>query len=281
MIDWFTVAAQIVNFLVLVALLKHFLYGPLVHAMDEREEKIAQRLQEAEDKAQQAEKEAEDYRRKQRELDERRDSMLDEARQEADEERKQRVKQARDEAQALSREWRSSVERERDAFLGEAREALSRHALAIARKVLADLADARLEQAAVRSFAARLDDMSEDERKALQESVAAADGKVVVRTAFDLADDEQQGIAAAIHKQTGTDASLEVESSDDVIAGLELRMAGRKLAWSLGDYVGAAADEIERRLQAAADTEGEREDGDSREDEQEKDGESNAEDDDS
>ena len=43
MIDWFTVAAQIVNFLILVALLKYFLYGRIVDAMDRREQSIAQR----------------------------------------------------------------------------------------------------------------------------------------------------------------------------------------------------------------------------------------------
>jgi len=281
MIDWFTVAAQIVNFLVLVALLKHFLYGPIVNAMDEREEKIAQRRREADDKAQQAEQEAEEYRRNQQALEERRDNLLEEARRAAGEERKQRLKQAREEADALSRQWRSSVERERDAFLGEIRETLSRHAVAIARKVLADLADAPLEQAAARSFAAQLGDMSDEERDALKESVDAAEGKIVVRTAFELGDEERNDIAAAIRKQTGTDASLDVERSDDVIAGIELRMAGRKLAWSLGDYLGAAADEIDRLLQAAAGAGREREAGDSNGEKPEKDGESDAEDDDS
>ena len=35
--DWFTVIAQIINFLILVALLKRFLYGPIIRAMERRE----------------------------------------------------------------------------------------------------------------------------------------------------------------------------------------------------------------------------------------------------
>ena len=54
LIDWFTVIAEIVNFLVLVALLKHFLFGRLVAAIDAREERIAARLREAEQKNQDA-----------------------------------------------------------------------------------------------------------------------------------------------------------------------------------------------------------------------------------
>jgi len=43
-INWFTVIAQIVNFLILVWLLKRFLYKPVLKAIAEREQKIASRL---------------------------------------------------------------------------------------------------------------------------------------------------------------------------------------------------------------------------------------------
>ncbi|HMR03616.1 MAG TPA: F0F1 ATP synthase subunit B, partial [Candidatus Competibacter phosphatis] len=54
-IDWFTVAAQIVNFLLLVWLLKRFLYRPVLDAMAARQQKIAAALEEAQAKTQQAE----------------------------------------------------------------------------------------------------------------------------------------------------------------------------------------------------------------------------------
>ena len=53
-IDWFTVVAQIVNFLILVWLLKKFLYGPIIRAMDDRERRIASRLEEANARERQA-----------------------------------------------------------------------------------------------------------------------------------------------------------------------------------------------------------------------------------
>ena len=57
LIDWFTVLAQIINFLVLVYLLKRFLYGRIIRAMDERERKIALRLEEAQGRKEEAEQE--------------------------------------------------------------------------------------------------------------------------------------------------------------------------------------------------------------------------------
>jgi hypothetical protein len=47
LIDWFTVGAQIVNFLILVWLLKRFLYKPILDAIDAREKRIAAELADA------------------------------------------------------------------------------------------------------------------------------------------------------------------------------------------------------------------------------------------
>jgi F-type H+-transporting ATPase subunit b len=46
-IDWITVAAQIANFLVLIWLLKRFLYRPILDGIDAREAEIKARMQEA------------------------------------------------------------------------------------------------------------------------------------------------------------------------------------------------------------------------------------------
>ena len=54
-IDWFTVVAQIVNFLILAGLLAKLLYRPIVSAMQEREERIAARMQAAQEREQAAE----------------------------------------------------------------------------------------------------------------------------------------------------------------------------------------------------------------------------------
>ncbi|MEQ8493043.1 MAG: F0F1 ATP synthase subunit B, partial [Gammaproteobacteria bacterium] len=47
LIDWFTVAAQAINFLVLVWLLKRYLYRPILAAVDAREARVMARLTEA------------------------------------------------------------------------------------------------------------------------------------------------------------------------------------------------------------------------------------------
>ena len=50
LIDWFTVIAQVINFFILVWLLKHFLYKPIINAIDAREKRIADELANAKSK---------------------------------------------------------------------------------------------------------------------------------------------------------------------------------------------------------------------------------------
>jgi F-type H+-transporting ATPase subunit b len=75
LIDWFTVGAQIVNFLILVWLLKHFLYKPILDAIDAREKKIAAELADADTKRTEAEKERADFENKNKTFDQQRSAL--------------------------------------------------------------------------------------------------------------------------------------------------------------------------------------------------------------
>ena len=64
LIDWFTVGAQAVNFLILVWLMQHFLYKPILHAIAEREKRIATELANADKKKFEAQKESDEFKHK-------------------------------------------------------------------------------------------------------------------------------------------------------------------------------------------------------------------------
>ena len=68
LIDWFTVGAQALNFLILVWLMKRFLYKPILHAIDEREKRIAAELADADKKKAEAQKESDEFKHKTRNL---------------------------------------------------------------------------------------------------------------------------------------------------------------------------------------------------------------------
>ena len=133
-IDWFTVAAQVFNFLVLVYLLKRFLYGPIIDAMTRRENNIAARQQGADEKARLADETAQSYRDKINKLEAQRQALLAQAKEEAHAQRAALLEQMRAEVAETGEHWRKEAEREKDAFLKDLRRGISRQVSVVARR---------------------------------------------------------------------------------------------------------------------------------------------------
>src|SRR5579872_6951434 len=102
LIDWFTVGAQALNFIILVWLLKRYLYKPILNAVDAREKLIAAELAGADAKKTEAQKERDQFRRKNDEFDQQRAALLSKAAEEAKAERQRLLDDARKAADALS-----------------------------------------------------------------------------------------------------------------------------------------------------------------------------------
>ena len=161
-INWFTFAAQIVNFLVLVWLLNRFLYGPVVRAMDDREQRITERLNEADAARDQAEQAAEEHRRKTDELQHAKDDLLAEAGREIEQWKADHRAAARKEFDESRREWQRALSREKTAFLRDLRRRAGEHVFETARLVLSRLSDVSLEKRIIDSFIDRLHGLSRE-----------------------------------------------------------------------------------------------------------------------
>ncbi|MFW5835129.1 MAG: F0F1 ATP synthase subunit B, partial [Pseudomonadota bacterium] len=171
-IDWLTVSAQLVNFLVLVWLLQHFLYGPITRAMAAREARIEARLDEARRARSDAESEAECLRERQAELERDRERLLREAKEAAEAERREREQQAREAVDRLAKDWRRQLGEERQSFLRDLRDRAENLVYRIAARAIEDLGDEDMEGRIAHGFARRLHDLDEDARGRL---AAAAD----------------------------------------------------------------------------------------------------------
>ena len=252
LIDWFTTGAQIVNFLILVALLKHFLYGRVIKAMDERERKIASHLEDAEKKQTEAENEADSYRKKNQELEERRKEFLSQASEDAEKERKELAQKARDEIGQLQARWRESLSQEKDSFLQELRQRVNEQVYHIARRTMKDLANADLEEQIVNTFIERLKNLDEKGQKAIAASMGDGDHPVTIMSAFEITPNDRQKITKALRNTIEEGIEVKYQTSPDMILGIELRSHGHKLAWSVGDYLTSLEASIGRLLEEEA-----------------------------
>jgi F-type H+-transporting ATPase subunit b len=237
MIDWFTVGAQIVNFLILLALLKYLLFDRIVRAMDEREQKIADRLEEAAAKEDEATRRSEGLAEERRQLEAQREEKLQQAKAEADRRRRELVGEAREEIDQLRGQWRSELDEQKERFVDElnaqAADALSR----AVRRALSDLADADLQAATVRRFVALLEGLDEESRQPLREAIDGSNGKVVIASADPLSDALRRQLDDALRRQFELDGQPTYETARELIAGVELRSHSQALGWNLRRYV--------------------------------------------
>jgi F-type H+-transporting ATPase subunit b len=245
LIDWFTVAAQIVNFLLLVWLLKHFLYSRIIRAIDARESKIAARLAEADQKEQEAERQRSVCQAKLDSIDKEREEILAQARVDAERLRAGMLEKARQNVQALETRWRDELQREQNAFFLDLRKRAAVLILTVARRALADLASMDLQKSAVKAFAAQIRGMNDQLCKRL------ANGDIEIRSAFDLAVPEQSEIQRAIDDRFGVVLRLHFARAPDIAWGLELRGNGLRIGWNSETYLAAVEQDLRQALDEA------------------------------
>lgn len=235
-IDWFTFVAQLINFLILLYLLKRFLYGPILRAVDERQRKIAARLDDAEQARQEAAREVEEYRDRRRQLEESRDELLAEARRAAEERKRELLAQVRDEAAEARQLWHEAIEREKRNYLEELRDRLGRHVFETARKVLAELAGEDLERRMLQAFLERLEKQAVEE-EALSPAALQDAETVRLISSFSVAEADRGRLREALETVAGQPLQLEYESDPEAICGIEVRAGGMRIAWSVRDSI--------------------------------------------
>jgi len=249
-IDWFTFGAQIVNFLILVGLLKRFLYGPILDAMDRREAEIADRMEKARMKEEAAEQEAERYRSMQAAFESHRAERMQEVEEDVEARRHQLIAHAREDVEYLERQWREAIEREQAAFLHTVSERTAKETIALARRVLDDLAGAELEAQTITVFLDRLRDPGGTLAEELSEALKDDGADVTLRSSFELPEEQAAQVRSALQEQTDHEIHVSTIVDSGLGLGIEVQVGNRTIAWTLDQYLEHLLQDVLRRLQA-------------------------------
>lgn len=248
LIDWFTVIAQVVNFLILLWLLKHFLYKPILNAIDEREKRIAKELADADAKRAEAQQERDAFQNKNEAFDQQRAALMNKATEEAKTERLRLLDEARQAAESLSAKRQETLRNEAHHL----NQALSRRAqqevFAIARKALTDLAGTSLEERMGEVFIRRLREMDDQTKAGLAVALKSASDPALVRSAFDLPAVRRTAIQQTLNETFSAEIPVRFETAPDLVSGIELTTNGQKVAWSIADYLASLEKGVDELL---------------------------------
>ena len=237
LIDWFTIGAQVLNFLILVWLMKRFLYKPIINAIERREQRIATELANADKKKTEAQKESDEFRHKNEEFDQQRTLLLRNATEEAKTERQRLLDAAREAAIALSLKRQETLRNDVQNLHQAISLRTQQEVFAIARKALTDLATTSLEERIGEVFTGRLREMDDNMKASLAEILKTASDPAIVRSAFDLPEAQRAAIQNALNESFSSEIQIRFETVPELISGIELIMNGKKIAWNIADYL--------------------------------------------
>jgi F-type H+-transporting ATPase subunit b len=250
LIDWFTVVAQALNFLILVWLLKRFLYKPILNAIDAREKRIATELAHADAKKAAARKERDEFKHKNEEFEQERAALLKQAEDEASAERQRLFDQARKESDTLRTRWQEVLRREHQSLSEELTRRTRDEVFAIARKTLADLATMRLEEQMTDAFIRRLHELNPTERDELKSAFKAWSSPAIVRSTFKLPEAQRRAIEGVVTSVLAIESQVQFETAPDAVSGIELTANGHKVAWSIEEYLASLKKMVDDLLNA-------------------------------
>lgn len=237
-INWFTVIAQIVNFIVLVWLLKRFLYQPILKAIDEREKKIEGHIKDAEAKDALAKKEQAEFSKKNQAFDKEKQDLMDEAISETNKERERLLESVKKEANELRSKFEKSLAEMQESQSVDIAQKTQKEVFEIARKALTDLSNGSLEEQLGKIFTQRLNDLEPEEKKQFIAAFkSTSKGSILINTAFDLPEKQQTDIKNAVIEIIGNETQFQFKTAPEIIGGIELTSNGYKLAWSISEYL--------------------------------------------
>jgi F-type H+-transporting ATPase subunit b len=237
LIDWFTVGAQALNFVILVWLLKRFLYKPVLDAIDAREQRIAKELADADAKKAEAQKERDAFQHKNEDFDRQRATLLRQASDEAKAQRQRLLDEARQAADALSAKRQEILRNDAHNLKQAIGRRTEQEVFAIARKALMDLATTSLEERVSEVFTRRLREIDGKAKEGLAEALKTASAPALVRSAFDLPAEQRAAIQNALNETFSAEIRVRFETAPALVSGIELTTNGQKLAWSIADYL--------------------------------------------
>lgn len=217
-IDWWTLGLQTINVLVLIWLLRRFLFQPVKAMIEARRTAALRVLDEAEGARAKARDDLAGLEARRREFQAEGATILAAAHAAAAKERQAMLDQAREEAARLRAEARATLEREGDARRRALEAQAGELAVTMARRLLDLLPPAPVTAALLDGLAEDIGRLPEEARRTL-----AAAGPVTVTTAVPLPAEAQAAWQARVAGLLGAGIALEFRYDPSLIAGAELR----------------------------------------------------------
>jgi F-type H+-transporting ATPase subunit b len=236
LIDPFTVFVQVLNFIILVLVLKRFLFRPVIRAMNQREERIARELETARKDREEADEDLRKMQERKAKLKEEEVRLLQDVTRRAENLEKELVAEAKSAAREKERAFTEAFERTKIRRSEELQREMAGHLYSMAETALQDLAGHSLHASMVDRF---LDILENDPGswETRFHNLLSEHDTLIVSTPLDPDAETRTRLHAILKKRFGFKGNLDFRKDPELMAGLAMSGNGHRLDWTIHRYL--------------------------------------------
>lgn len=243
-LDWTTFILEIINFLVLVWILQRFLYRPVMNIVAQRRAAIAKSLEEAQATHKEATALKDQYENRLNDWQKERQAARSKLHDEIEAERQGLLNELQTELADQRQKEQVLAERRNETLLRETRQQALALSAQFAGKLLGRLADPAVQGRLLDMMLEDLGNLSETQRKSLEDARNAASVPAQVYSAFPLSDKQRQALLAALQKTLSTQLSCEFHEDPALLAGVSVHLGPQRLQASLKEELRFFSDSL-------------------------------------
>jgi F-type H+-transporting ATPase subunit b len=241
-IDWWTLFLQTVNFLLLVWLLRHFLYKPVRAVIEKRRKLAEQALLKAEATEKEASTAKASFEAKTAEIEKDREASAEAARQAAETEAKTIIADARKQAEGILAKARKAADDSRAAALANLKQEIVETAVKIAETILRKTANSDLNEVFLSHILDEIGALDQADRARIDADIAGKGGGVEVATSMKLTEAERDAWTKTLREQLHLRRAPSFTTEPDLIGGAELRFPHAIIRFAWSDHLKRAED---------------------------------------
>lgn len=234
--DIWTFLFQIVNFAVLLFILKRLLYKPVREIIEKRRSLIRQNIEDAEKTKKEAAELKEKHKKELDNLNEQRFHMLEKLKEEVSEDRKKMMSKAKEDADKLIEKEKALFEIEKKRLGAELKDEAIRVVAVFASNLLKDISDEEIHRAVFRKF---FRDPGKISTAILKIKETGEPLPVSLLTAYPLDGDESRRFQETVESVFSKKAAVKTDVDKSLIAGIRIKIGDAVYDFSLSGQVEA------------------------------------------
>jgi F-type H+-transporting ATPase subunit b len=251
-LDWATIAFQVVNFLVLAAVLYWFVFRPVMGRVQERRAEKERLMKQIREDRQEAERLRQELREQLADAEERADQIVTEGQKRAEVERQQMLEEVEAEIEHMLADARQDVDQLRqqavDEFHGELIDAI----LDISARVIGQAAPDEVHDTLLGQLTDRIWEMGRQEMervRAFRRSLGERTPTAYVSTAKPLSPQQQGELARTLSALADRSVDIEMDTDPSLAAGMRVRLADIVVDNSIAGRLRELQNEASRALE--------------------------------